>query len=323
MEFRKLISFGKSSYVISLPKAWVTKNRLNKGDLIEVEEDGPKLILSKQIGESQEEEKELTIMVDGKSRDWITREVCTAYITNYRTIKLKGKELKTKVKMLQDVIQNMMALEIMEQTTDSIVAKDFLNMDKVSPTELLRKIDIVTRTMIQETTLILDEDNYDSINQRDKDVNKLYFLVYRSVLYNMENPTKALKNLGVGPRDLMRIQNIGFYLEDIADEIRRVARHARKAKFKNKAIKDDLRDILKDLQNYYLDSIKSIHSTNVTKALKNAELKKPLDKKLDEFEIHMNNDVSLSKVVHAIRRIFGSIHNMGRSTYTLTTFDKV
>ena len=47
MEFRKLISFGKSSYVVSLPKAWVVQQKLKKGDLIAVDEAGPKLILSK------------------------------------------------------------------------------------------------------------------------------------------------------------------------------------------------------------------------------------------------------------------------------------
>ena len=38
MEFRKLISFGKTSFVMSLPKGWVVKNKLKKGDLIALEE---------------------------------------------------------------------------------------------------------------------------------------------------------------------------------------------------------------------------------------------------------------------------------------------
>ncbi len=38
MEYRKLISFGKNSFVISLPKAWVRHSKLKKGDLIYVEE---------------------------------------------------------------------------------------------------------------------------------------------------------------------------------------------------------------------------------------------------------------------------------------------
>ena len=38
MEFRKLIRFGKNSYVISIPKPWVEKNKLKKGDTIYINE---------------------------------------------------------------------------------------------------------------------------------------------------------------------------------------------------------------------------------------------------------------------------------------------
>ena len=37
-EFRKLMAFGNSSYVVSVPKAWVEKNRLKKGDVLVVDE---------------------------------------------------------------------------------------------------------------------------------------------------------------------------------------------------------------------------------------------------------------------------------------------
>ena len=195
MEYRKLISFGKSSFVISLPKAWIRKNKIEKGDLVYLEESGPNLLLSsKENAGKENEEKETVINVDGKTKEWIAREVCSAYILNFRKITFKGKEIRGKVRELQGIIQNLMALEVMEQSTDYIVAKDFLNMDKVSPNELIRKMDVVTRTMIKEARAIFKEENYDNLNERDKDVNRLYFLLYRSVLYNLENPMKAMKN---------------------------------------------------------------------------------------------------------------------------------
>ena len=46
MEFRKLIAFGKTSFVMSIPKAWVVKNNLKKGDLLSLEEDKDHLIIS-------------------------------------------------------------------------------------------------------------------------------------------------------------------------------------------------------------------------------------------------------------------------------------
>ena len=46
MEFRKLIRFGKSSYVISLPKKWVEKNKLEKGNTISLEFKGKDILVS-------------------------------------------------------------------------------------------------------------------------------------------------------------------------------------------------------------------------------------------------------------------------------------
>ena len=49
MEFRKLIRFGKSSFVISLPKPWLAKNNLEKGSLVRLNEDNDELILSAKV----------------------------------------------------------------------------------------------------------------------------------------------------------------------------------------------------------------------------------------------------------------------------------
>lgn len=49
MDFRKLIAFGKTSFVMSIPKAWVIKNKLKKGNLIAVEEKEGNLMLSPHV----------------------------------------------------------------------------------------------------------------------------------------------------------------------------------------------------------------------------------------------------------------------------------
>lgn len=63
VEFRKLISFGKTSYVLSLPKKWVLKNNLKKGNLIAVSEKDNGLMLSPNpdTQEKQIEKKSLVI----------------------------------------------------------------------------------------------------------------------------------------------------------------------------------------------------------------------------------------------------------------------
>ena len=46
MNKRKLIKFGKNSYVISLPKEWIEENKLGKGSEINLNKFDENLIIS-------------------------------------------------------------------------------------------------------------------------------------------------------------------------------------------------------------------------------------------------------------------------------------
>ncbi|MBU0470024.1 MAG: phosphate uptake regulator PhoU [Nanoarchaeota archaeon] len=317
MEFRRLISFGKSSYVVSLPKLWITKNGLKKGDLISLEENGPNLLVSKKENTDQKIEKEKTIYIDGKDESSINREVCSAYIQNYRKITLKGKEIKNNVKVLQRVVQSLIALEIMEQTSDSIVAKDFLNMDTVSTDELIRKMDIVTRTMMKEACKIFSEDTYESLNERDQDVNRLYFLLYRAVLYSLENPIKTLRNFNHSGIDLLKIKHLGFYIEAIADEARRFARHARTLDIPAEKQKWIENEVVK-MYDLYVNTMKATYNKDIELALKLSDVKKELDKDIELLEKEVQKIPNLNRVITRLQRLASLIHNLGRVVYTMT-----
>ncbi len=319
MEYRKLISFGKSSFVISLPKSWIVQNKVKKGDLIYLEENGPNLLLSRSESVKNNEEKKITINVDGKSLLLITREVNSAYILNNRIITLKGKEIKNNIKELQSVIQNLIALEIMEQSSDSITAKDFLNMKKVSVDELIRKMDVVTKTMLNECKDIFIEDNYKNTNERDKDVNRLYFLLYRIVLYNIENPMNALKEFKLTSIDFLKYLYVGFYIEGIADEARRTARFLRLLKISS-ADKDKLVGILSEIIQQYFDTMKFIYNKDSENVLKLSELKKIFNDKLDELEKSNPEIKYYCTIIHRIRRMISYIHGLGRVSYTVGNY---
>lgn len=317
MEYRKLISFGKSSFVISLPKAWVNQNKLKKGDLVYLDESGNNLILAKSETKKDDEDKTKVINVDGKDINLITREVNSAYITNYRTIILKGKEIKDRVKELQSIFQSLIALEIMEQSSNSIIAKDFLNMEQVSIEELIRKMDIITRTMIKESTVSIFEDNYENINERDKDVNRLYFLVYRAVLYNMEHLSNSMKRLKMGPTDLLNSHFIAFYLEGVADEARRTARFSRT--IKNAKDKSAVSALLQKIDSYFLDTMKAYYDRDIESALRISGTRADINREIDLIDTK-GNEACLSNVTARLRRMVSYVHSLGRLIYTVSNY---
>ncbi len=315
MEYRKLISFGKSSFVVSMPKNWVVQNKLKKGDQVYLEENGPNLMLSTAVNNKESEEKTAIIDIDGKTIPLIVREVNSAYILNHRTIILKGKEIKNKIKELQELVQNLIALEIMEQNSESIVAKDFLNMKKVSVDELIRKMDIVTRTMLKECAKTFVEDNYKNTNERDKDVNRLYFLLYRTILYNLENSSQALKQLKLGPAGLLSSLFTGFYIEGIADEARRTARFMRLLKISQHE-KKKIEEILNQINGFYNGVLKCVYDKDITNAYHYSEFKKKFNQELDKLEAANHQVEHYSSVTHRIRRLVSYIHGIGRIAYT-------
>ena len=86
IDIRKLISFGKGSFVISIPKGWVTKNRLKKGDLISLNDEGYELVISSNSTTNSQDQKEISIQTAGKPMDHIKTEIVSAYLNCFDTI---------------------------------------------------------------------------------------------------------------------------------------------------------------------------------------------------------------------------------------------
>ncbi len=313
-EYRKLISFGKNSFVVSLPKGWIIQNKLQKGDLVHLEDDGQNLILSRKDSQEEAKEKTKVILVDGKNLETIQREINSSYILNFRSIILKGDSIRSNIHELQSFFHNLIALEVMEQTPNSLIAKDFLNMDKVSVDEIVRKMDMVTRTMLNEVLEDFSEDGYKNVNDRDKDVNRLYYLLYRAALYNLDNPLKALKNFNLNSIDLVNYLFMGYYLEGIADEIRRTARFCAKLALSSEQ-KKDLTKLLTIIKINYLETMKSVYAEDIDKALQLACKKKEINQELDYFEAKNHSMEHINNAIARMRRLISFIHSVGRLVY--------
>lgn len=314
MEYRKLIAFGKNSYVVSLPKQWIKQNKLEKGNLVHIEESGPNLILSRKGNVTEKAEKEKVILVDKKPLKRVQREVNSAYVLNCRKITLKGEEIKTNIKNLQTVFNNLIALEVMDQTPDSLIAKDFLSMEKVSVKETLQKMDVVLRAMFKEVQESFSPEIHDNITERDRYVDRLYLLLYRGVLFNLDNPLSSLKHLQMNSIELHNYLLAGFYLEGLSEEIKRICQIATQLKC-DENIKKETRETIQKLQTYYLDTIKAFHSSDREIALQLSDKKAELNTMLDVL-LQKNKKIDdYSSMISRMRRLISFNHNIGRLTY--------
>jgi len=281
MEQRKLIKFGTSSHVLSLPNHWLKKNDLKKGDSLFMTESSEGSIIISPKAKENLDFSSIVINADNKMFDRIEREIFSAYTNNFNQIKITGKNLRGIVKKIRRVLHSFVALEIVEEDDTKIIAKDFLNLKDVTISENVRRMDIILRGMMQDLIKSVYEDCSDSIYERDYDVNRFCFLILRAINGAMENPSIS-RTLKIKNKDLIPTWLLGLHLEDIGDEIKRISRFLKKHDLDSR-IKKEMTIYFVDVEKLYLDVMKSYYT-------KNYELAFGVDLKKDEI---INNCISL------------------------------
>ena len=264
IESRRLIPFGKFSYVISLPKAWVKKNRLGKGSDIYLKEEQDSLILSLSHEPSKKELKEVIISVDDKTIPTLKTEIISAYINNYNLITVKSDQKDFDAERIKEIFHSLIAMEVVEQDKNKIVAKDFLNYDDASVSNLLRRIDNITRSMITDSLDCIDHDNSETVVHRDFDVNRLFYLSQRVIKTALNDPSLA-KSFKLSNSDLTDTWFVIMSLEKIADAAKRIARMLQTPDLSKKE-RELIRVDYKRIQQNFLDVMKAFHTLNFDSA---------------------------------------------------------
>jgi len=308
METRKLIKFGESSFVISVPQSWVSKHKLSKGDSVYLEEQEKGLIVNPNK-EELKKEKRIGISATGKNINTIHREIISAYLNNYNMIEITGKDIVLKAKEITDFIRKLMSFEIIEQTSNKIIVKDFLNLKDISVQDIVRRMDIVTRAMIEDAKLCVKKDMCENIDYRDYDVNRFYYLIFRVIKGSTKNPNIA-KILKVTQGELLDYYRLISSIEDVADCIKRIARSLRTIKLNPKKTKE-LLGLVDSCQNLYLEIMKAFYNKDKDLADKYSELGKELMIECNDF-VKENRALEASEVVEKLKVIIKEMRTVAR-----------
>ncbi len=313
MESRKLIQFGKSSLIVSMPRTWIDRNKLNKGDEVYLDVKSDELCIYPKKLSHAEQPKEITIIVTDKDSRMLEREIKTAYINNCNIITFVGDDIKLKTKEIRTIIQDLIAIEIMEQTPTKIVARDFLNMSQLSIEGLIRKMDIVIRDMMSDVKKVTKQEHYDNVVHQDDDVNRLSYLAFRVIRSALKNPLLA-KSMEMDELTLLDSYRLGEYLEKIADECKRIARFLVNVKLPEKE-KEDLLMIFTKLEKIYFEAMKSYYTKNTDSAFKYAATKKQI---LDDCDVFLNKHINtplVPNIIEKMKNMNSYIHHILRVAY--------
>lgn len=315
MENRKLIKFGNSSYVISIPKQWMQKNNLNKGDLVYFTENGSnELILTPSNNQEQRVKlQDVTINIEGKNFNDIKREIVSSYIRNVHLIKIEGKNLDKKVREIRKYLSNLMALEVVEQNKDKIIAKDFLNMKKISMFQTIKKVDAIVDSMLRDSQHMFETDSYESLMVRDEDVNRLVNMVLRVSRYVMRKP-HLIGNTGLTPFDFFKYLQVADNLERLGDEAKRLARYLRKVEVDD-AGKREIVALYGEICDNYRNVMESFYNNDVERALELATKDGSIRERCDALSMKHSSCTYICVVAEKLKAMDYSIHSIGREVY--------
>lgn len=292
MTFRKIIKFGESSHIISLPKSWIKKNSLNKGDVVRVEEGEDHIKIFPNTEPKPEQPKETTI--DFQDIKILKLQLISAYLNNYSKIKIIGKIMPSQLQEVREIVHNFVALEIIQQSPDLIVLKDYLNMRDISLQDTIRRMDRTLMSMMEDTEnefRVLGK-NIDSIKAKEKDINRLSLLIFKIIKKNRFQAPKDKVDITIN--EIPHYWELSVFMEKIADQVKRIPL------FITEQNKSKILPLYKQVCEYYKEIMKAHYTKNLSEA-RNLIIKKTA--LLKETESHIKEAERCTILIEKIKNM--------------------
>lgn len=309
---RKLIRLGNSSFAIALPKDWITKAGLKKGDKVFlVPNSSGEIIISPELKKING--KEIQLDLRNKSPKEISRELVAAYVKGNSIFKMSHNSKKD-ADYIKEILQDFAGIEIMKNEQNETVAEDLIDLSTISVSGILRRIDNTIRSILEEMEPLVKSKKISNkqvaeILKADKEINKFYFMLWKLMLSSLENPA-ILNTLKINATSLVHLWVVGMSLERIGDGLKRIVRFLAKDNFK-KEDKEKIEEFFAAIKENYIQILNAYHKKDKKAGLELAEKRKEFFDKC-EFLEESTNPNSL-QIAGKMKDIQNELHQITKS----------
>ncbi len=232
MESRKVQRVGSSTLAVSLPKEWVKKAGLRKGDVIffdQEENDILKLITVKQ--RADEKSGRMSEINADLCRDpkMLCRVLAGSYVLGHDMIKVvSSTRLKTEqINAIRNIMRELMGIGIIEETHNRIMIQCLIDVTKFPVHTLLRRLYIIASTMHKEVVdalLEFDINLAEEAIHRKNEAETMFWIIVR-LLNSCQRDKVMTKKLNIeGSTQVLWYRLVAQYLRLIADWSEKAAR---------------------------------------------------------------------------------------------------
>lgn len=198
MEGRKLQLAGKSTYLVSLPKRWVTRAGLKAGDtlFVDTESDGS-VSIRLQSGMRPAVRRKAFHERGEETREHLLRKFIGAYISGFGLIEVRfapdrGPFVR---KVAREFCRLVIGPEVIEESPNSILIQDLSDPTELNSEKCLRRMHLAVRAMLEDAVGSLRNAN-DTLSHdvllRSQDVNRLYWMVAKQYHLAHSSPSDGL-----------------------------------------------------------------------------------------------------------------------------------
>jgi phosphate uptake regulator len=258
-ETRKVQFTGGSTYIISLPKRWISENQLRKGSFIKLRnEEGGLLTIVPSGSVVQKRLEEATIVTNpSDDTEMITRKIVAAYLAGYNSIQIRPSKQQLSTKQRHDVKvftrRMLVGTEIVTDTASQLTLQVLLNFPELTVQSALRRMSIIAASMHKDAILGLksgDKSIVKEVVSTDNEVDRFDLYVTRQLKTAIQNP-RITKEIGLSSlKDCLNYRLVTKSVERTAD-------HAVKIAEQVLTIKQDLKDdIVEKIEKMSAASIK-------------------------------------------------------------------
>ncbi|MGA2386430.1 MAG: phosphate uptake regulator PhoU [Candidatus Bathyarchaeia archaeon] len=226
---RRIMSLGRSSMVISLPKNWMTLNELNKGDVVSYAIQRDRSLVVYPGAEKKSPPKETTIKI-GSNEDeaLIIQKIIGSFLNGYSGITLIAEKiLSVPQRKAIRYIAGRLYMRIMESDSRGVYLQTLTDESKASLDQAVQRMHLISYSMCEDVFTALKTNDISlakSVLSLDDDVDQFHFLILRILREAAQSPVLA-NELRLDPVDCMDYQYLSVLIEHAADYVADIAKH--------------------------------------------------------------------------------------------------
>jgi phosphate uptake regulator len=228
MEQRKIMSLGRSSLVISLPKQWVKLNGLKRGDVVSLAPQKDRALIVLPGVERERGARAITLQIEPDEKEaMVARRIIACYMNGYSEVRLVSKKIfsASQQKAIRHIVR-VLYMRIMESDAKSISLQTLIDESKASVISGIRRMHSISRSMCRDALTTLSDRDAKlarTVYTIDDDVDHFSFFLLRLLRSAALDPTLA-DQLELETIDCLDYQTLVHRIEQVADQAASIAR---------------------------------------------------------------------------------------------------